>query len=375
MFHVERRKTMQMQDYKNPRLIVDSTQTKPGKAAWRSPSNLAIIKYWGKYGEQLPKNPSISFTLKNAYTETILEYRTKTGSDSGINLSFFFQGQANDAFKTKIVNFLGSITDIFPFLLQMEWTMHSRNSFPHSAGIASSASAMSALALCLCSVEQELFGTLKEDKAFLQKASYIARLGSGSACRSVYPRIAVWGESGHVPGSSNLYAMPFSDRVNDVFLNFHDDILLISQEEKSVSSRAGHGLMDGNIYAENRYAQARQRMHELTHAMQTGDMETFGRIAESEALTLHALMMTSNPPYILMKPNTLAAIEKVQAFRSTTKVPLYFSLDAGPNLHLLYPDSYKADAQRFIRAELEQLCDGGKWIADEVGEGPILIDD
>ncbi len=359
-----------MIDYKNPRLVVDSSRTKPGEVTWRSPSNLALVKYWGKYGVQLPKNPSISFTLKSSYTETILEYRPKQNTDPGIQLSFFFHGEANEAFKAKILAFLGGIAEVFPFLQQMEWSMHSRNSFPHSAGIASSASAMSALALCLCEVENQLFGTLKDKTAFFEKASYIARLGSGSACRSVYPKVAVWGETPLVPGSSNLFAVPFYESLHGVFHSFHDDILLISQEEKSVSSRAGHGLMDGNIYAENRYTQARQRLHELIGAMQTGDLETFGRITEAEALTLHALMMTSNPPYILMKPNTIAAIEKVRNFRAEQKVPLYFSLDAGPNLHLLYPDSEKTTVQRFIRTELEHLCQGGRWIADEAGDGP-----
>jgi diphosphomevalonate decarboxylase len=88
--------------------------------------------------------------------------------------------------------------------------------------------------------------------------------------------------------------------------------------------------MDGNIYADNRYAQARQRMHELNGILQTGDIETFGRIAESEALTLHALMMTSNPPYILMKPNTLQAIEKVQDFRNRHKDAALFQLGCRP---------------------------------------------
>ncbi|MBX2928936.1 MAG: diphosphomevalonate decarboxylase [Saprospiraceae bacterium] len=362
-----------MQDYKNPRLVVDSATTTPGKVAWRSPSNLALIKYWGKYGQQLPKNPSISFTLQNAYTETSLEYRPQTDNKPGIQLNFFFDGVQNEPFKEKIVAFFDSIAEIFPFLRQMEWTMHSRNSFPHSAGIASSASAMSALALCLCSIERRLFGYLEDESELLAKASYIARLGSGSACRSVYPKLAVWGETPAVAGSSNLFAVPFTAQVHEVFYTFHDDILLISQEEKSVSSRAGHGLMDGNIYAENRYTQARQRMYELLAALQKGDIETFGRIVESEALTLHALMMTSNPPYVLMKPNTLAAIEKLRVFRTEQKVPLYFSLDAGPNLHLLYPGEFKVDVQRFIKAELEQLCQNGRWIADEVGEGPIEI--
>ncbi len=362
-----------MLDYKNPRLIVESQRTEPGKVAWRSPSNLALIKYWGKHGVQLPKNPSISFTLQNAYTETTLEYKPKKDSNPNIQLQLFFQGQPNQAFQTKVAAFLASLSDIFPFLKQMEWTVYTRNSFPHSAGIASSASAMSALALCLCSIEQRLFGTLDDPAAFLQKASYIARLGSGSASRSVYPKLAVWGQTPLVANSSDLYAVPFYDTIHEVFHTFHDDILLISQEEKSVSSTAGHALMDGNIYADNRYTQARQRLQALIEAMQVGDLDIFGRIVEGEALTLHALMMTSYPAYLLMKPHTIAAIERIWAFRAVQQVPLFFSLDAGPNLHLLYPDQFVNQVQAFIREELAPLCHENRWIADQVGSGPIPL--
>ncbi len=330
---------------------------------------MAIIKYWGKYGTQLPRNPSISFTLKNAYTETWLEYKPKTGNYNQISLNLFFQNQPNEAFRSKVLGFMESIIDVFPFLRQLEWTIQTRNSFPHSAGIASSASAMSALALCLCSMEKQLFGSLNNQEVFYQKASYIARLGSGSACRSVYPKLAVWGETGAIPEASNLYAIPYT-AAHSVFQSFHDDILLISQKEKSVSSRAGHGLMEGNIYADNRYTQAKQRTTELNNILQDGDIEAFGRIAESEAMTLHALMMASNPPYILLQPNTITAIEKVRDFRNTKKTPLYFSLDAGPNLHLLYPDSAKDTVKKFIREELAPLCQNNQWIEDEAGEGP-----
>lgn len=358
-----------MTDYKNSKLVIDSSNTKPDSVGWRSPSNLAIIKYWGKYGVQLPKNPSISFTLKNAYTETWLEYKPKTGNYNQISLNLFFQNQPNEAFQTKVLGFLESIVEVFPFLRQLEWTIQTRNSFPHSAGIASSASAMSALALCLCSIEKQFFGTLNNQEEFYRKASYIARLGSGSACRSVYPKLAVWGETGAIPEASNLYAVPYT-AAHSIFQSFHDDILLISQKEKSVSSRAGHGLMDGNIYADNRYAQAKQRMTELNGILQSGDIEAFGRMAESEAMTLHALMMASNPPYILLQPNTITAIEKVRDFRNSQKTPLYFSLDAGPNLHLLYPDNTKDTVKKFIREELAPLCQNNQWIEDEAGEGP-----
>ena len=129
--------------------------------------------------------------------------------------------------------------------------------------------------------------------------------------------------------------------------------------------------MDQNIYAENRYAQARHRFQELLEALQTGDIETFGHIAEAEALTLHALMMTSNPPYILMKPNTLSLINRIQQFREDHQLPLYFSLDAGPNLHLLYPDNIAREVKKLISEELLVFCEERQWISDLVGSGPV----
>jgi diphosphomevalonate decarboxylase len=360
-----------MIDYKNPRLVVETSKLEHGKITWKSPSNIAIIKYWGKHGQQLPNNPSLSFTLDKAITETTLEYAAKPEPHNNISLDFFFESKPNEAFRIKILSFLENITEIFPFLKQMHFIVHSYNSFPHSSGIASSASSMSALALCLGSLEKLLFETLEDDNEFRKKASFVARLGSGSACRSVYPTMAAWGESGEIEGSSNLFAIPFEDRINDAFKTFHDDILIVSKGEKSVSSRAGHALMDGNIYASNRYQQARQRMHLLLGALKTGDLELFGNIAENEALTLHALMMTSSPSYLLMRPNTIKLIELVRGFREGSKLPLYFSLDAGPNLHLLYPADISTKVQSFIKTELLQYCENQDFIADNVGQGPI----
>ena len=360
-------------DYKNAKLVVDSSNLVGGEIKWRSPSNIAIIKYWGKFGIQYPQNPSVSFTLKNAYTETSFGYKAKQGIDKGIDLDLYFNGELNTAFGEKVSKYFEKLVPVYPFLRQLKMTIRSSNSFPHSAGIASSASAMSALALCLCSFEDQVFGTLSDIDEFRKKASYLSRLGSGSACRSIYAHAAVWGESGEVEGSTNEYAIPFSELLHPVFKTFHDDILIISKGEKSVSSTIGHGMMDGNIYANSRYKQARQRFHEVLIALKQGDLESFGRITEAEALTLHALMMTSYPPYILMKPNTLLVIEKIKAYRKQTGQPLYFSLDAGPNLHLLYPDEIVEDVQAFIENELVQYCEDREWIKDSVGGGPIEI--
>ena len=362
-----------MVNYINPALTILSDKISSGKISWQTPSNIAIIKYWGKHGRQLPRNPSISFTLNNAFTKTTLAYQPKQNNSKILNLDFYFEGKSNPQFGAKSKKFLESITDIFPFIDQLDFTIQTDNSFPHSSGIASSASGMAAIAMCLCTIEKNLFGTLQDDETFRQKASYVARLGSGSACRSVYPTMAIWGQTQAYKLASDEYAVPFVETLNPVFKTYHDSILIASRGEKKVSSTAGHALMDGNIFAQNRYDQANQRFNNLLDILRAGDLHAFGKIAENEALTLHALMMTADASYILMRPATLSLIEKVQIYREETKQPLYFTLDAGPNLHLLYPDEIRNDVKQFIESDLVSLCEKGEWIDDHVGEGPLLI--
>jgi diphosphomevalonate decarboxylase len=354
----------------NPRLILTTDEIESGNVVWRSPSNIALIKYWGKFGNQLPKNPSISFTLTNAFTETQLEYEPKTADDGRVSLDFYFENELNPVFGEKTLRFLESLTPVFPFLKQLKWTIRTVNSFPHSAGIASSASAMSALALCLCSLEDQFFGTLGAGDDYDKKASTIARLGSGSACRSIFGKAGAWGKTSEIDGSSDEFAVAAENYLHPIFQGFHDDILLVSRAEKSVSSRAGHALMDGNPFAEPRYQQARNRMQQLIPALKSGDLDVFGKIVEDEALTLHALMMASNPSYLLLKPGSLAIIERVRAFREETKLPVYFTIDAGPNIHLLYPENIFSDVRGGLIDDLKTFCEDGLTIADFVGDGP-----
>ena len=358
--------------YNNPKLILDTEAISTNTITWRSPSNIALVKYWGKFGIQQPRNASVSFTLQNAYTETSITVAPKT-SNAPIDLDFLFEEQPNEAFRTKQLAFLESLLPIFPFLAQLKLSIRSHNSFPHSAGIASSASSMAALACALCSMEQEFFNTLHTHSEFWQKASYIARLGSGSACRSVYPQAAVWGATDIVPNSSDFYAIPVNDNLHPIFTNFHDDILLVSRDEKSVSSRVGHSLMDNNPFADVRYAQSKTNLYQLMNALKTGDLERFGEITENEALTLHALMMTSNPSFILMHPNTLILIEKIRAFRTTTKLPVYFTLDAGPNVHLLYPDNIASEIKEVLQNDWLTHCVENQYLPDKIGMGAERI--
>lgn len=339
-----------------------------GKVKWQSPSNIALVKYWGKHGQQLPNNPSISFTLNHAHTITEIEYVPKTEKGE-VTLDFFFEGKSNVPFGQKIKKFLKTHIDLFPWVRQFHFKIDSDNSFPHSSGIASSASSMSALVMCLLDIEARH----SSKELSLQKASYLSRLASGSASRSVYPKLAIWGAHSSIPGSSNLYAVEYGNEVNPMFHTFHDDILIVSKVEKSVSSTAGHALMNDNIYAENRYMQANQNLMDIIRAMKEGDLEKFGEIVESEALTLHALMMCSTPSYMLMEPNTISIINEIRRYRKETNHPVYFTLDAGPNIHLLYPHNIEQEVNPFINEVLKPYCVDGKIINDQVGQGSKKI--
>lgn len=340
---------------------------------WRSPSNIALVKYWGKYGFQFPRNPSVSLTLSQSFTTTRMEYVFREELSKADRVRLFFHGKEHPAFRQKIEHFFKAVEDFFPFIPFLNFTIHSENSFPHSAGIASSASSMSALALCLCSLERELMDTLAKDVDFYQKASFIARIGSGSASRSVYPGIALWGHHDDLPDSSQEYAIPFYEGVDPVFLGMRDAILVLDSGEKSVSSRAGHALMDGNPFASVRYQQAENHLLTLAEILKRGELTNFGEIVEKEALTLHALMMTSEPSYLLMNPATVEVIRKLRDWRGQTRIPAYFTLDAGPNVHLLYPQEYTGKVETFIEDELLHVCENSKWIRDFVGKGPVQL--
>lgn len=348
-----------------------SALTEPISVTWQSPSNIAFVKYWGKTGRQLPVNPSLSMTLSEAYTETRL-FALPRETEGGIELDFWFEGAPNKAFGERISRFLGSVTDIFPWLGQVNLKIETHNTFPHSAGIASSASAFSALALCLCSLDTELCGILLLEDEFRFKASFVARLGSGSACRSLFPGFAVWGSTKALPGSTDLLAVPLEE-VHPVFATLRDTILIVNNKEKPVSSSEGHNRMIGHPFAEARILQAKQNTTILLEALKTGDKQTFMRIVENEAFTLHSLMMTSEEGFMLMLPETVRIISRIQELRKETGLDICFTLDAGPNVHLLYFEDQIEQVNKLIVECLSKNNEQNVRIDDYCGNGPVKI--
>jgi diphosphomevalonate decarboxylase len=325
------------------------------ECCWRSPSNIAFVKYWGKIGHQVPANPSVSMTLKNCFTQTKVSFAPADKLSLEVLL---------DKFAKKIEKYLLSLTEL-SWISNVSFKVETTNTFPHGTGIASSASGLSAFALCLTDYLFKL-AQKNDEKLFFEVASNLSRLASGSASRSVYGGFATWGES-NLPESSNEFATPFE--VHESFKNLKDSVLIISSNEKIVSSTAGHSLMGEHPFAETRFLQAKKNFQLMISALKEGNIESMGKVLESEALSLHAMMLTSPEAYTLLKPNTLKAIELIWDFRNKTKTPVYFTLDAGPNLHLIYPAHAEVSVKAFITDSLLNLTE--KIIHDEMGEGPL----
>ncbi|MCT8338936.1 diphosphomevalonate decarboxylase [Flavobacteriaceae bacterium TK19130] len=338
-----------------------------GSVTVQSPSNIALIKYWGKYGEQLPKNASISFTLSNCHTKTTLKYKPKIGEDSVFEV--YLDETLAPNFKPKIEQFFARIERYIPLVKEYDFIIETTNSFPHSSGIASSASGMSALAMCLVELEQKLLSEPMSHEQGLQKASFLARLGSGSAARSIEGPLVVWGKHPKIKGSSNLVGTLYPYEVHPVFQDYQNTILLVETGEKQVSSTVGHNLMHDHPFSEQRFQQANGNLSKLTPILKEGDVEAFINIVESEALSLHAMMMTSNPYFILMKPNTLEIINRIWKYRRETGSHICFTLDAGANVHVLYLKNEKSEVLQFIQSELKIFCKEGKFIEDRTGKG------
>lgn len=339
-----------------------------GSFTWSAPSNIALVKYWGKKENQIPANPSVSFTLNNCKTVTKLSYKKK--NDKGFSFELLFEGQPKESFRPKIEKFFERVAVYLPFLTDYHFIIDTKNTFPHSSGIASSASGMAALAVNLMSLERLLNPDMTEDY-FYNKASFLARLGSGSACRSIQGNIVTWGEHNEIKGSSDLFGVPFSGEVHEIFKNYQDTILLVDKGEKQVSSTVGHNLMHNHPFAQQRFKQAHSNLSQIKAALQSGNIDSFIEIVESEALTLHAMMMTSMPYFILMKPNTLEIINRIWQFRNATGLPVCFTLDAGANVHMLYPENIRLKILEFIKNELVALCQNSQYICDETGTGAI----
>jgi diphosphomevalonate decarboxylase len=314
-----------------------------------APSNIALVKYWGKLPKQIPMNPSVSFTLNQSKSITKADITKKEKGQNPISFEFKFEGKPKKSFEPKILQYLQNISPYVPFIKDFHFIFDSHNSFPHSSGIASSASGFAALSKIIIELEKKISTDQKTPDFWTKKTSFLARIGSGSAARSIEEPVTIWGEHPQISQSSDLYAIKPDFPIHKVFENYQDSIVLVEKEEKKVSSTAGHQLMNNHPFRELRKNQAFKNTIKILDILKNGDLNAFIELVENEALNLHAMMMTSKPNYILMQPETLHIIHQLREYRKKTGSKACFTLDAGANVHVLFPQKESQEVKNFLK--------------------------
>ncbi len=315
-------------------------------------ANIAFIKYWGNLNEdlRLPMNGSISMTLDKLRTVTTVEFSPALLEDE---IEVDGEEPSADA-KARIVAHLDRLRGLAGRSLKAR--VASVNDFPTGAGLASSASGFAALTLATAAA----LGMGLEGR----ELSTLARLGSGSASRSIWGGYVEWvaGDK-HEDSFSSQIAPPEHWEICDC-------IALVSTEAKEVASSEGHKLATSSPLYSARLSQVKEDLDLVREAILTRDFESLGSVAEREALSLHAIMMTSRPSLFYWTPATVRVVKGVRNWREEGR-SVYFTIDAGPNVHLLTLPSYVEEIERAL-LEVEGV---EEVIVCRPGQGARLIEE
>ena len=302
------------------------------KTAYAHP-NIAFIKYWGNRDDalRLPVNGSVSMNLAALRTKTSVTFRDdlKDGDVLTVNGQEVTGASLNRAAK-----FMDEVRRLSGEERFAE--IVSENNFPMGAGIASSASAFAALALA---------GSAAAGLDLSERdCSRLARMGSGSACRSVPGGFCEW-----LYGSGDADSVSVSIAPAEHW-DLTDLIAVISGEHKKVGSSAGHGMAATSPYQSARVADAPARIEKCRAAILNKDFAALAEVSERDCLLMHAVMMTSTPPLLYWEPASIALVKGVKAWREEG-IPCFCTLDAGPNVHILCP----SEAADEIRSRVERV--------------------
>jgi len=311
--------------------------------------NIAFIKYWGNQNHDLriPSNGSMSMNLEGLETQTTVSFDTALEQDQLI----INTETADEVALNRVSSLLDRIRKLAE--VNTKALVLSENNFPTGTGIASSASAFAALtlasvtALGLCLSEKEL--------------SQLARTGSGSASRSIPGGFVEW-QAGSDHNSSFAETIATKEHWDLV-----DYIVLVSREHKKTGSSQGHQIADTSPLQEVRVADAKRRLDICRKALLEKDFPTFAEIVELDSNMMHSVMMTSDPPLYYWQPGTLEIMSAVQSWRSAG-LPVCFTIDAGPNLHLICP----AEAAKAVKRKLGALVNVKSILTSTPG-GPARL--
>ena len=300
------------------------------KASAMAPANIGLIKYWGKRNEKLrlPFNSSISMTLSGCVTITTVEFSSKFKQDS-------FKILGSEARKKEAERVFKHLDRIRKKAgVKLKARVVSKNNFPKKAGIASSASGFAALTLAAV---QALSLDLSE-----KELSILARQGSGSACRSIPAGFVEW-KAGKKSEDSYAFSLHAED-----YWDLRDLVVVVENLEKKIGSTTAMKLSLNNPYFQVRLKQVPERIKQLKKALQEKDFPALGKIIEEDTVDLHAVIMTSKPAILYWNRATMDLIQKVYLWREQG-LAVYFSIDAGSNVHLLCEKKDEARLKKEVR--------------------------
>ncbi|MBC7532100.1 MAG: diphosphomevalonate decarboxylase [Oligoflexus sp.] len=326
-----------------------------------APSNIAFLKYWGKKDPvlQWPANDSLSMSLNQLST------RTSAFVHDADDHIFQFQGEAlprDHASFSKVFKHLDSLAGSFGFPEKL--SLSSSNSFPTGAGIASSASGLAALTIAAiaCWTGSSTFFELEAKGFSREHLAHLARLGSGSAGRSLFGGYVQWQAGSHADKQKilPLYAA--------AHWTLHDTVVLFSHSEKSKSSTAAHGDAWSSLLFRPRIAGAPERMNAILKALDERKMAELGPLLETEALEMHAVMLTTRPPQYYLTDESVEFLAAFRRARQEVCFEAYFTIDAGPNIHIIH----EASASSALTSWLQEHYPTLQLLHDRVGEGPWL---
>ena len=347
-------------------------------AAASAPANVALIKYWGKKNFQEGANPSLSLTLNEmrAFAQ-IRKSPAPPAAPEGLQLDLKINQQTSGPDLERVRQWWQRLAAQEAFFAQGHFTVESCLNFPAKTGLASSAAGFAALAAAAWAVQAKSLGKPVPAQAAdlppsaQQTISRWARWGSGSAARSILGPAMLWGTTQGWANSSDDYAIVAPAAA--YWASWHDGVVITDPHPKKISSRQGHALMQKHWAAAARYAQARQNLANLLSAAHQGQDPVVLKIIAQEAWTLIALMMTSDPPYTLINPTTLAVMNAVQIWQAEAKLPVTFTIDAGANLHILCRENVWPQVAAHMQQDLKSW--DVTMRSDQVGPGAQLFSD
>ncbi|WP_214633132.1 diphosphomevalonate decarboxylase [Antrihabitans cavernicola] len=283
--------------------------------------NIALIKYWGKRDEalHLPVTSSLSLTLDIFATVTDV----RVADDLPADVVTTADGSPSRAFTAKVVAFLDVIRGMASD--DRRARVHTVNTGPTGAGLASSASGFAALAVAAAGA----YGLDLDRRAL----SRLARRGSGSASRSIYGGFVQWhrGDGLDTAGDVSSYAEPVDAPQLDPALV----VALVDAGEKAVTSReAMRRTVETSPFFQPWVDASKTDLHDMHSALAAGDLPAVGEIAERNALGMHATMLGARPAVRYFAPGSMRVLDRVVELRAAG-VAAYATMDAGPNVKVL----------------------------------------